>query len=115
MDDDLPRPLTRLERDVLNVMLSAEFVGVEALRAHSRVAVVTGMCGCGCPTIYLRPGDTSEGLVLVSEAVLNDDRGQTVLLFANTEGELEALELEWTSPSPPNGFPEPDDLQVSPG
>jgi hypothetical protein len=47
----IPRPLTGSERSILELMLSMDFEGAEALRRQSLTAVVTGRCDCGCPTI----------------------------------------------------------------
>lgn len=114
MQNTYPRAPTTSERGVLDRMLSVEFAGVETLRQSAEGAVVVGGCGCGCPTIYFRRDDPAEGMVLVSEGLLPRDQEQAVLLFANGQGEIAALELMWMTPAPPIHFPPVDDLQVAP-
>lgn len=114
MENNYPRALTTAERGVLDVMLSVELDGVETLRQSAEGAVVVGGCGCGCPTIYFRRDDQSEGMVLVAEGLVAQDQEQAVLLFANDEGEVAALELMWMTPSPPSEFPAVENLSVAP-
>lgn len=50
---DFPRPLTEREAATLRFMLSPDDPRLAALREQAQVAMVTGMCECGCATIYL--------------------------------------------------------------
>lgn len=52
-------------------------------------------------------------MVLVSEGILDGNQEQAVLLFANDEGDLAALELMWMTPTPPSSFPVPNGVRVS--
>lgn len=47
------RPLNVVERSVLELLLSADFDGVDALRAQAADVEVVGRCGCGCPSVDL--------------------------------------------------------------
>lgn len=52
--DDLPRPLSTVERDVLLAILDARtFPGRDALRAQAETATVIGRCDCGCASVDL--------------------------------------------------------------
>lgn len=47
-----PRPLTPAEAATLAAL--AAHTGRAELRAQAAAAVVTGVCSCGCPSVYLR-------------------------------------------------------------
>lgn len=51
--DLMLRSLAASERSILDLMLSMDFDGVEALRRQSPTVLVSGRCDCGCPTIDL--------------------------------------------------------------
>ncbi|HMJ00053.1 MAG TPA: alpha/beta fold hydrolase [Gaiellaceae bacterium] len=55
-----PRPLTSRERETLDFLLSRDFPGRQALCEQASMAVVTGGCTCGCPTIDLAVDDPTE-------------------------------------------------------
>jgi len=48
-----PRPLSEAEKGILETLLTAEFPGVEELRAQVAEAWVVAECPCGCPTVDL--------------------------------------------------------------
>jgi hypothetical protein len=104
---DLPRPLTDLERSVLEALLAADFPGVETLRVHARTVQVEGRCACGCPTIHFSSAPGRHRLVAEGES----DEGQDVLLFAGEQG-LDSMESSWTTDSPPASFPPAEALRV---
>ena len=54
--DHPERRLTAAERIVLSLLLEPDFAGVAELRSQAATASVVGQCGCGCPSVQLRPG-----------------------------------------------------------
>ena len=52
--DLVGRSLSDDERRVLDLLLEPDFPGVQQLRVQAASVVVTGGCGCGCPTIDLQ-------------------------------------------------------------
>jgi hypothetical protein len=78
----------------------------EDLLRQADVAVVTGYCGCGCPTVD-REVDASlaspidgERVVIGADWAPRDDDGGGVLLFI-IEGWLSLLEVWWVVDAPP--------------
>jgi hypothetical protein len=110
MPGDLPRPLTAVERAVLDRLLGVEFDGVEVLRDQVKDLLVTGGCGCGCPTINFQEGP-SGGLGIVTEA-WTPTKDRSVLLFVDGKRRLQSLELQWMTDAPPTEWPDPDELIV---
>jgi hypothetical protein len=54
-----PRPLSRREREVLDLLLAQDFPGRDAFATQAEAAEVIGGCGdCPCPSVELRV-DTS--------------------------------------------------------
>jgi hypothetical protein len=107
-----PRALTTAERDVLELLLSVSFDGVEVLRAQARNVLVTDHCACGCPSIELDVPTTAPAAAVSSCLVpargqvdpLDDDpAGQIIVLL--TDGRLSYLEYLWPTPSPPTTWP----------
>jgi hypothetical protein len=97
--DSMTRPLTGSERSTLDLMLSMEFEGVEALRKQSLTVLVSGRCGCGCPTIDLTTSpevERSPIVDLVSPVQGRVEHGEgrapgELILFLD-EGRLSSLE-----------------------
>lgn len=94
------RPLTPVERTLLDAFLAHDFEGVEALRVQAQGVLATKGCSCGCGTIGLVPvGDRlprseAESPVPTEGDVLDAD-GRSVgglLLFVD-DGLLSALEI----------------------
>ena len=50
---EFPRPLTALERAVLDLLLSEPFPGRDELRDQAADVKVNGGCDCGCATVDL--------------------------------------------------------------
>lgn len=56
--DGRVRALSDAERAVLEVMLAEDFPGAVELRQQVDCVVVSGGCGCGCPSVNLEvPGE----------------------------------------------------------
>jgi len=62
------------EREVLDFLLAGPDERLAPLRAQAEAAVVTGTCGCGCPTIYLQVDRTTPAASLGSPAVQSGSR-----------------------------------------
>jgi hypothetical protein len=97
---EFPRGMTGNERDVLDFLLSAEFPGVEELRAQASFALVTGLCDCGCPSFGLTVdkskaprADVNPKTPVEAQAdSIGDDPSFELLLFTN-DGWLDYVEL----------------------
>jgi hypothetical protein len=104
-----------VERELLLMLLPEDgFPDVGVYRTQVEHAIVTGLCGCGCPTVYLeidpvlapRAGFHGDPLLPYTARTREGDAVQQLLVFAR-EGWLESLELSWTTMTPPLEFPEP--------
>ncbi|MFD6167118.1 hypothetical protein ACFWFR_18220 [Oerskovia sp. NPDC060287] len=105
----MTRPLTDCERDVLDALLSTDLDGATELRRQARRAVVSGACGCSCPSIDFRTG--TEMRVIVDAAVVDS----TDSLFLYTlDGELGGIEWVGVTEDGPIELPEPARLTISP-
>jgi hypothetical protein len=101
----VPRPLSVRERDTLNLLLSVEFPGAEALReqalsvsAEDEGMVVGLVVDEGCPAAQV------VGRTPVQAVVDGDGYDGGLLLFAD-EGQLSALEYWWVTEEMPAVFP----------
>jgi hypothetical protein len=113
-----PRPLQPDEREILDLLLSREFSGIEALRRNALEVVVVGRCDCGCPTVDLAStnfprSDNSVRLAPVEGYVVADDGTplQQLLLFVSN-GQLRSLELVWYGDSPPARWPDSERVEL---
>lgn len=112
---DFPRSLRPPEQAILELLVSANVPGAEALRIQAQSVSATTYCGCGCPSIYLEV-DRERARQAVDArrpaATTNndpDDPADTLWLSLWTEdGWLSYLEISWISDKPPLGFPSPD-------
>lgn len=94
------RPLSRVERELLDALLAHDFPGVEPLREQARNVLASKGCECGCGTINLLPQDqeasrsTSSSPAEVEGRVL-DEQGQDIggLLLFLRNGRLSSLEV----------------------
>jgi hypothetical protein len=97
---------------VLTALLNEDFPGAPELRAQAASAVVSGKCGCGCPTVYLSVDATAKAAPIAVRvpvgAEVSDTVGDYVLLFADN-GRLSSLEYAWIE-QPPGQFPVADRL-----
>ena len=108
------RALSDSEHEVLDALLSANFLGSEQLRVQADSVRVSGRCDCPCPTIYLSVDEAvasavTQDLVPVWAEVASSE-GDSVLLFADG-GRLSSLEYAWID-APPVAFPPPEDLVI---
>ena len=103
----MDRALTERERAVLTTLVEAS--ENPALLAQLPVARVTGVCGCGCPTISFRGSDEPGGMEVVADAEANDASG-AILLFVSATGQLASLEYAWVTDAPPTEFPGAESL-----
>jgi hypothetical protein len=113
------RPLTTDERRVLDLMLSAEFEGVEELRCQAGEAVVIGRCRCGCPTIDLDVSSDSPPSAIPGPLAPFEGRVSTegeapsgeIILFVKA-GFLTSMEYVYYTDLPPTEWPGPDRLAL---
>jgi hypothetical protein len=106
-----PRALSEREAEVLTFLLSLDDPRLAPLREQAASAVVTGMCSCGCASIYLevdrdRYPPVSLCSPVVSTTTREADTNQTFgLLVFLDEGWLSQLEIWWID-EPPVEFPD---------
>lgn len=95
------RPISETERRVLDLLLSAEFEGVEDLRAQANHIVgVETNCTCGCPSITLEidqslaPRAHSSSMLPAElwESERRDGIERSVICFLDEDGFLSNLE-----------------------
>ena len=116
-----PRPLRPPERSVLNLILSAEFPGVEALRVQAATAIAVRECSCGCPSVELEVADTAPAAVGLSGRVLpfegrveqpGDELHDDIIVFTD-DGKLSYLEYVWHGDEPPAAWPPLADITIA--
>jgi hypothetical protein len=94
-------------------LLSADFLGRDALRRQADAARVIGKCQCGCATIDLWVDSETAPAANVREPIPVEARSQSeeglleLLLFVR-HGWLDSLEIVYYSDHPPTVFPVPD-------
>ena len=106
------RPLTVKEREVLEVFLAAGFPGADAIAREVDHLRVAGLCGCGCPTFYLRHPEKGAGIDVTAEAGVvgtND----TILLFTSESGHLDSIEYVCVGDESPTEWPPADQIEVA--
>jgi hypothetical protein len=105
-----PRPLSRAEKQVLDLMLSSDFPGAVTLRSQIPSVRVVARCDCGCATVNLevapqepRATDVGNGVLPVTGYV-GSDIHQTkagIIVFVD-DGYLSSLEIySLAEPAPP--------------
>lgn len=106
------RPLTQRESDVLNALLSVEFVGVEDLRAQAQSVMVLGACGCGCPSIdfYVQRGVGMH--VRVNAAIKESHDGLFLYTLGDRVGGIEYVGV--SDERGPEELPDPARLTIEP-
>jgi hypothetical protein len=110
------RPLTTREREVLKVLLSVDFPGVDNLRRQANEVLVVGQCGCGCPSVDFQRG-RGLGMAIRVNAGLPDSYDGLFLYTVEDLGRGEILGgIEWVggSETNPDELPEPYLLTVEP-
>jgi hypothetical protein len=99
--DGFPRPLTDVEKAILNRILEPEFEGAEEYRSQVEFATAVSKCGCGCPSVNFevdrsapRATDDPGYGPLDVEAVISahgEDPAAGILVFSK-DGYLVSLE-----------------------
>lgn len=105
---------------MLDLLLAADFEGVEALREQARGVVAVGRCWCGCPSIDLRaPVDAPTASWSSGRAPcmgelnqIGDERPAQITLLVQA-GRLSYLEYVWYGDAPPQSWPPIERLDVS--
>ncbi|HXH78682.1 hypothetical protein [Nocardioides sp.] len=112
-----PRQLTVRERAVLDALLTADFDGVEGLRAQTAEAEVLGGCGCGCPSINFFEGRTEGMDIVVNAGFKNSTTYDGLFLFTvrlpDVGDVLGGIEWVGQSDSDPDELPAPEDLTIA--
>ena len=110
-----PRALSAHEEDVLDFMLRVDDSRVDPLRRQRESVLVTGMCSCGCASIYLavdREHATAADLCTqpieadltkAARELIGPREAYGLLLFLK-DGWLSKLEIWWID-NPPPEFP----------
>lgn len=106
------RPLSPKERGVLETILGTSFPRAEELRQQVPNLVVSGMCGCGCPTVYFGHSEKGRGVEVVAEAAVAGTQ-DSILLFISESGALDSMESVWLGEVPRDEFPGSDQLVVA--
>src|SRR5687768_6764224 len=108
--EQFPRSLAPREAEVLDFILSVDDRRVEPLRGQRATAVVTGMCGCGCASIYLEVDRTQSQPAEIcrqpisARPAANLANGTCGIDLFLDEGWLSLLEICWIEEPPPD-FP----------
>jgi hypothetical protein len=116
----VPRPLTALERDVLEYVLSTSGTRFAELREQVPKATVVGLWR-GSPSIDLsvdeaaRSSELPDGVVPVDAHVV-DNSGQYVgeLIVWIADGRLTGLEYAWITDTPPEVLPDIATIRLAP-
>jgi hypothetical protein len=109
----LPRPLAQRERHILELILSAPFVGAGELKRQLKYVVVTRRWGAESPSVDLAVGEPSlraevrDG-VLPATGSVTDASGNTIgeLLVWVSGGLLAGLEYTWYTDDAPTELPD---------
>ena len=108
------RPLSEVERQVLDVMLAQDFPGAIELRAQMNTARVTRTCDCGCPTVDLVVGGDVVLAAVSSRTPVNAEVdgvvGGGLIVFVD-EGRLSGLEYYSAEDETPRSFPALDQIR----
>lgn len=108
-----PRPLTSEERDVLELLLSADFEGAADLRVQAKSAMSVGGCACPCPSVDMLVTDPDAKPVPMPSRVVpaelrieanEDGIPGDVILFVD-DGRLSYLEYVYYTDEAPTAWP----------
>lgn len=108
------RPLSDVERHVLDLMLALDFPGAAELRVQAESAQVVRRCDCGCATIDLAVADDVPLAVVTSRTPVNADVDDLVgggLIVFVDEGRLSCLEIYAAEDPVPREFPGVDRIR----
>jgi hypothetical protein len=94
--DDMPCPISDIERGVIARLLSVPFPGRDELRAQLPFATVGGRCGCGCATVNLAVDRAAAPAPVLSSAPVSADLSDGeyyagIVLLVDGEGYLPCL------------------------
>lgn len=102
MVDERPRPMTRVESELLETLLGHDFPGVEALRDQMNGLLVMRDCRCGCGTLSLFPRReaprwSSDTYYVPVSGYISDDEGSPTggFVLSAEDGLLKMLEVYW--------------------
>ncbi|MEU1244237.1 hypothetical protein ABZ388_28125 [Micromonospora parva] len=117
--DDIPRPLSDVERDVIARLLSVPFRGRDELRAQLPFATVEGRCGCGCATVNLAVDRAAAPAPVLSAApvsadISNDEFYAGIVLLVDGEGYLCCLEVYSIGDEPVRRLPPVEQINARP-
>jgi len=110
------RPLTQAEAAILDLLVSPDLPGFDALREQAKTARVVGGCECGCPSNDIAvdrsntpPAPiTSSGVIVVADTHdLSPDKFCEVMLWFSSDDYLHGVELWWLDRKPEE-FPPPE-------
>ncbi|KAB1920178.1 hypothetical protein F8280_24065 [Micromonospora noduli] len=117
--DDIPRPLSGAERDVIARLLSVPFPGHDELRAQLPFATVDGSCGCGCVTVNLAVDRAAAPALVLSGApvsadISDDEFYAGIVLLVDGEGYLCCLEVYSVGDEPVRRLPPVEQINARP-
>ena len=108
-----PRMLTQAERDVLTLMISADFDGAKEIRAQLDQVRAVAVWVDGLPSIDVEvAGDAARAPLADGEipvgAEVRDEQGEYLgeITVWTTDGFLSAVEYSWVSDEPPTRLPD---------
>jgi hypothetical protein len=115
------RPLTDLERRVLDHLLSVDFTGVSELREQlSKARVAGNWKPDGSPSFDIQlppdvPSSSFQGSLAPIAAHVSSAEEPYIgeLILWITGGKLSALEYSWITDNPPTALPDPSKIHVS--
>lgn len=94
---------------MLDALLGTDVDGVARLRRQAQDAVVSGTCGCGCPSIDFRTGAGMQVVVNATVVGCSDS-----LFLYLLDGELGGIEWVGVTEERPTELPEPERLEIGP-
>jgi hypothetical protein len=106
------RPLSKNERELLDFMFTADFLGRDELKAQASCVEVCWECDCGCGTVEF---ELKESRIRAAAhepiPVEGYGKGVDVLLFVR-QGLLSSLEIVTHGDARPLAYPTSEDLQL---
>ncbi|MDG9678941.1 hypothetical protein [Micromonospora sp. DH14] len=117
--DDIPRPLSDVERDVIARLLSVPFPGRDELRAQLPFTTVAGCCGCGCVSVNLAVDRVAAPATVLAAApvsadISDDELYAGIVLLVDAEGYLCCLEVYSIGDEPVRRLPPVEQINARP-
>ncbi|MEV6812584.1 hypothetical protein [Micromonospora sp. NPDC051296] len=117
--DEAPRPLSDVERSVIERLLSVPFPGRDELRAQLPFVTVRRRCGCGCVTVDLAVDRAAvpasvESSTPVSADISEGEFYAGIVLIVDGEGYLSCLEAYAIGDEPVRQFPPVEQINARP-